>query len=709
MKKLILSIVLLVALVGITQAATVFEEDFESYTDGSVLADPPWTATSGAIYTRADSGSIFSPSNMYVDFLDDSTASISLTTGGFNITDTVCSISFDIYEPTSVYNSSFNLRPASDSNKINVDLRLSNGNVVTSTYGTPQNITDVYTLDALHHVDVVANLSANAVEYYNGESVAGYTYDVWIDRVLVIDDVTFRDNPASTNSEVLNKLVFNCFSSHTQQMYLDNIVLRDDSNFQDTQAAKNTAPASMQIDVPITQTLSWDAGIDTVTGNPVSVDEYYVYIGGPITDSSQLLDPNALNDPNLPVASGIVTETGLNGGSWAPPAGFLSRDNTYVWRVDEKLSDGTIVPGYNGAFTTVLSIPVLDPALPADTTVDVGEYVELTVDASNPFTMNSDGLSYQWMYAADGVTYSAVGTDSSTLAISSAQISDQGYYYCVVTIDSNGKTEVSRTAQLIVKQELAHWTLDQADYVNGVHLDMVGGHDADPNGEPLFVTGAGPDEPATGATLIDSDTYAPVGTWAPSETTGQFTVSAWIKWDGTALNTSGNGILCKGYNWNSETMWMVRIRDIAANGNAGIRFYNASGLMVISQGVITPNTWMHVTATYGSGQAQLYINGELAGKDTAAALGTGTTTLLTLGAGGNATFPGDLDEVMIHNYAMSNEDAATLYYQTSKEAVCLYPPVVDLNDDCKIDLLDFAIFAKSWFDCGLVPVGPCSQ
>jgi hypothetical protein len=33
--------------------------------------------------------------------------------------------------------------------------------------------------------------------------------------------------------------------------------------------------------------------------------------------------------------------------------------------------------------------------------------------------------------------------------------------------------------------------------------------------------------------------------------------------------------------------------------------------------------------------------------------------------------------------------------------VCIDKPSMDINDDCKVDLVDFAEFASQWLTCGL--------
>jgi hypothetical protein len=39
--------------------------------------------------------------------------------------------------------------------------------------------------------------------------------------------------------------------------------------------------------------------------------------------------------------------------------------------------------------------------------------------------------------------------------------------------------------------------------------------------------------------------------------------------------------------------------------------------------------------------------------------------------------------------------------------VCVQKPIGDLNEDCKVDLVDFALFAESWLTCNLRPESEC--
>ena len=42
---------------------------------------------------------------------------------------------------------------------------------------------------------------------------------------------------------------------------------------------------------------------------------------------------------------------------------------------------------------------------------------------------------------------------------------------------------------------------------------------------------------------------------------------------------------------------------------------------------------------------------------------------------------------------------------SEQQVVCVKPFEEDLNNDCKVDMTDFAILAASWLDCNLEPKG----
>lgn len=41
--------------------------------------------------------------------------------------------------------------------------------------------------------------------------------------------------------------------------------------------------------------------------------------------------------------------------------------------------------------------------------------------------------------------------------------------------------------------------------------------------------------------------------------------------------------------------------------------------------------------------------------------------------------------------------------------MCVDRPLMDYNGDCRVTMIDFAVFANHWFDCGMVPANACWQ
>jgi len=90
-------------------------------------------------------------------------------------------------------------------------------------------------------------------------------------------------------------------------------------------------------------------------------------------------------------------------------------------------------------------------------------------------------------------------------------------------------------------------------------------------------------------------------------------------------------------------------------------------------------------------------------------------SLLDITGTGMVTIPGDF-EAVIAAYAANGlilgngipgaviTDLTTNPGYTTVTAVvpvCVDPPTMDTNDDCRIDLIDFAVFASEWLTCGL--------
>ena len=463
-----------------------------------------------------------------------------------------------------------------------------------------------------------------------------------------------------------------------------------------TKAARNPVPAHRATQVPIDQTLSWDAPNDP---NVVQVLGYDVY-----------LDPNEAN-----VTSGklsVRVSTGQTVTSFDPVANFLY-NTRYFWRVDSKikLNDPNqtqmVAPGTVWSFTCESSAPVITQQ-PAAAVVAAGATAAFTVTADSVFP-----LSYQWYKSSDAANNTFAddvlisGATAATLARSSVSTADEGFYYCKVT---NPTVAFSNAAALGVKRTMAHWTLD--GLVGGQYQDSSGqGHHADPNGTPVFVSGANPALTSNGVVVNASNGWAGAGTWNPSQFTGQLTFSVWAKWAGQPATPVYQGLIGKRNTWAAaEMMWQL---EIANNAASLLAFKNVS--YTVNSPILPLNEWEQVTVTVSGTTATVYRNGVTAAGGTFA-FNAGTGTALMLGAVGRdpaltvptAPFNGVLDDIRIYNYAMDAIEAAYLYADSSGKSVCVSPNnavllAYDFNKNCKVDIGDLVALASQWLYDQLVP------
>jgi hypothetical protein len=194
-----------------------------------------------------------------------------------------------------------------------------------------------------------------------------------------------------------------------------------------------------------------------------------------------------------------------------------------------------------------------------------------------------------------------------------------------------------------------------------VAVNLAQGTDIMPNGRilngPVWVNGI------SGSALqfsTASTNNVSFGTYDPSATTGQLSVSVWINWAG--LNGGWHSICGKREAWDvTRMMWDICL-DMTSGG---IQFetMTATGKVFI----ITPlppavGEWTHVALTFDGETAVFFMNGEwvIQGpmqfgekRDAEIHLGCGTT-------GGGDPFNGILDEFRVYNRALSEEEVFAL-------------------------------------------------
>jgi hypothetical protein len=131
-----------------------------------------------------------------------------------------------------------------------------------------------------------------------------------------------------------------------------------------------------------------------------------------------------------------------------------------------------------------------------------------------------------------------------------------------------------------------------------------------------------------------------------------------------------------------------------------------------------PGEWYHYVGTYDGideHRMRLYINGVLDGTDLTNERGAEALAhidSLTMGGWDDGTgivqpFDGQIDDVRIYNYELTPLEVASLYTDWVDTYVCLglspAAQAVDVDDNCIIDLVEFATFAELWLECARVP------
>ena len=194
----------------------------------------------------------------------------------------------------------------------------------------------------------------------------------------------------------------------------------------------------------------------------------------------------------------------------------------------------------------------------------------------------------------------------SRLTINQVDQMDAGLYYCRIEAQASPSEVVySYSAALGIKTMLAHWTMDQGDFVAGAYQDRSGkGHHAIAGIAPVgesFVPGVDPSETGQAVNLTGQEyAAAQAGTWATSYLTGEVTVSGWIK-SALPVQVAGTAVISPSH---LVSKWNLSIDDINKK-----LIFNVSGSPVLSADIPETDEWVHVAVACGQDESVLYING----------------------------------------------------------------------------------------------------
>ena len=449
-------------------------------------------------------------------------------------------------------------------------------------------------------------------------------------------------------------------------------------------------PANGAVDVSLDTALTWNTG-----PNP-GITHHYVYLS---TDLDVLL-----NDwDSVRVAEMAATEAT---GSYTPDN--LVNSVTYYWAVDEGVNNGgpndeATIFGKIWSFTTRSGLPLFVQQ-PGSAIVDADQTVVLSLTVDSPTEAH-----YAWYRGDVGDISVPVGTDSAALTIETVQAGDEGLYWCRVS-NAIGSVD-SDAVGLYLKALLAHWNLGEVDTTAGEHVDIAGGNNAVIRGTATFVEGK--DGDPNGAVQVSPGNGMGVApAISPTTMGGQMTLSMWVNWDGP--NGGHQRPLAKRDVAFPSSRWYVALLPDANE----VRFdtYNSGSASGFS---LTPDgAWQLICVTLNGNQVTYYVTDKQsfsAANMASAELTLAADTLdspISIGAGnknGSYSFNGAIDDVRIYNYAMTMEDVAELWYETSQQGICLNPPVGDLNGDCRVDSADADILQAQMGQCGLIPAEHCGD
>ncbi len=453
-----------------------------------------------------------------------------------------------------------------------------------------------------------------------------------------------------------------------------------------TGAAVNPDPYVGEEEVELSRVFTWQIGEDpNDPGNPMpGVIGYFVYLG---------TDETAVAVAGTDDLSGIYRDFKAVGDeSYNPSASSepLVNDETYYWRVDEKLAgDANTIGGKIWMFYSERTLPDVAEQ-PKDAYAFPGDTAVLTTAGAPSPTP----LFYQWYRGESPDRTNPVdGGDTAELSIPDVSVDDEGLYYCRITNDA-GDID-TESALLMVKRLMGHWKLDG-------NLDDATANGHNGIGDPNFVDGKdgsavelfGDGEIIEIADSAESFNFYPNG----------YSVSAWVK---NSMSGWG-GIVAKQDRGDTWKGWVLNCNG--TNGTSTLRQTPASDYAGTSD--ITDDQWHLVVSEYDAvvGRVRIYVDGLLENESPELTSTIETNTFpVIIGAetsGGFSPFTGLVDDVRIWNYPVDPVDVALLYTDFNPgEEVCVdnVGLAYDLDGNCTVDLGDVAVFAATWANCRSVP------
>ncbi len=483
---------------------------------------------------------------------------------------------------------------------------------------------------------------------------------------------------------------------------------------------------------------------------------------GPTPDNGEPLydrdDDLSWNAPDLGTVDHYVLNLRANDPNWFDTAnntvvdpatsphepGTLEFDTEYFWRVDVVTATDT-VEGSTWLFTTAPANPVVLTD-PAGMTVAAGHPANLFIEHLN-------GASFQWYQ--DGVP--VPGETATTLDIASVQLGDEGLYHCVVMNAAEPDGVASAKGLLMTRRHVAAWQFENNLAEDGgvligqmaKHVQEVDGTGAgvvDENGDPVLVDLSAEADPnyvagyhGQGIEFFGDKEHVLVpGTEEAFDFYPQgLTASVWVKATGGMGTFSA--MVSKMFNSATSSVdrgWVLNHRNSTGLPRTQIMQWGSMDGPALFPNEFGTNqnlhdgNWHQVVLTFEKAvyyedtdeyrqQGRIYVDGggvkyvdgsAVWYRTIASSTGEPLTcpdVPLMIGIdelGGGGGIIGVIDDVNIWSYPLTADEVAALYQQDVPGAICvdLEGLEFDTNNDCVINLEDFAVFAATWLNNRIV-------
>ncbi|AQQ08664.1 Immunoglobulin I-set domain protein [Sedimentisphaera cyanobacteriorum] len=485
--------------------------------------------------------------------------------------------------------------------------------------------------------------------------------------------------------------------------------------------AQQSDPANGDVDV----TFSWDAPGEDASGdgsNAVEPDlvDQYVFISSGDEEDTELYYAGA---------------TGADPGTDNPASSFgpvdLNYDSSYLWAVvgvmdgyEQSLTPGVStladadpnnnIHGPVWEFDAMASVPVIDEDPVYDIVPDGGD-ASLTVEVTS-VTMPS----FQWYKSDDqandtpeddtavnepDVTLSITHHAESytcTMTVPAATFTDEGYYYCEVSNES-AASAVSQAGQIEI-EKLVNWYEFENNIMDSQGTNHGVSMKTDPNAPFDYTAGMVGDAISLNAEGVGESFEI------DKTIKANFTVEMWVKttaapqggdnwWEGAGLV---DGELPGG----SDDLGTVYLDGKFA---FGVGDPDEGNVTLESDVDLNDGSWHYCVATrdYETGEIKVYIDGVLETQTSASTGLKAEGDYLRIGAiqTGSNFFKGQLDEVKLYNYELSEIEIADKYTTVTGETVCIASQRpnegLDTNNDCQINIDDFMAMAAEWLVSGI--------